>query len=139
MTLLRFARKQPVWVLAALAGFLLIRSCFAHTAVDPAATDILRRWVIAEVESYHLARTDLDLAGKGALLRDAATIRFAAVNARGTADDMVFRIEIDEHPALPPAMPRVRYVQMRYRMLLGWETAPRQSSALSYFLALFLL
>lgn len=139
MNLLRFTKKQPLWIAAALAVFLLVRSLFAYSAVDPVAVDILRRWVISEAETYQLGRTDLGLGEKASLLQSAATIEFSSVKVRGSAGNMVFRVELGENPALPPGMSRVRYFRMRYRMALGWEVMPRQGSALGYFLALFLL
>lgn len=135
----KLTMKQSFFVGIALAGFLVIRSFFAHASADPEATTILKRWVVTEFQRYHLDRTDLALEQKSALLLEAAALDFSSISARGTAGNMVIRVEIKPNAALPPDTPPVRYFRMRHSLLVGWEQTPRTASPLTYFLAPFLL
>lgn len=131
--------RQSFYLAIFVGGFLIIRSLFAYAEVEPAAVTRIKRWVALEYQSYHLDRTDLSLEEKAALLRYAEDVEFSAVAVRGTARNMVMRVEISPNPAMPPSAATIRYFRMRYSLALGWEQMPRPASALSYFLAGFLL
>jgi hypothetical protein len=136
---IKLTLKQALIAAVAFIGFLGLLTFFAHSEVDPHASAVLKRWVAADLTNYQVNRTDLPLEEKAALLLEAAKVDFASISARGTANTMVFRVEIKPNIALPPDAPSVRYYRLRYSLSIGWEPVPQTGSALTYFLARFLL
>lgn len=132
-------RVRPLTFVILSVAFVAFRSFLAHASVDPEAVAIMKQWIAAEYAQYHLSRDNISLKERAALLRQAKDVEFRSVNARGAAGNMVFRIEVEPSPAHPPERSLVRYYRMRYSLTLGWSRIPQQASAVTYFLALFML
>jgi hypothetical protein len=123
--MIKLNRTQSLCAAVA-AAFVIIRSLRPCISCPDAVAMLKKR------------RTGPSLEEKGALLLEAAKIGFSSINARGTAKNMVIKLELQPNPALPPGDPAVRYYPMRYSMIVGWEQVPHTASAVTCFLALFL-
>ena len=132
-------KKQTLFFIVIAAAFLAFRSFFAYVTVDKEGAALLKKWISAECTLYHVNRTDVSLEKKAELLRQAEQVEFLSIKARGHASNMVVRVQIKPGPAVPPKTPEFSYFRMRYSVALGWRQVPQPASALTFFLALFLL
>lgn len=119
--------------------WLLLSTLFAYGDLDPAGTQLLKRWVIAKYEIYHLERNDLPLPEKAALLQQAQQLEFVAVTPHGHARNLVVKVELAPNPAHPPHMPTVLYFRMKYSSMIGWSPVPQSASVETWYLARFFL
>ncbi|GMV05116.1 MAG: hypothetical protein AMXMBFR53_13960 [Gemmatimonadota bacterium] len=120
----------------ALAAFAVFRMQSAHGTLDTQGREALEVWVRAEVLSPILADTARPLAERGAALVEASRVSVRALEARGSLDDVVVRLELDPNPAFPPGTELVRYYRMRYSTLTGWSHKGN-ATKLSWYLAAF--
>lgn len=133
---IRLRGWKAVVVLLAVVAFVGFRYVTARATLGTEGSEVLRQWVAAEYQRYHLARTDLTDEERAPFLLAADSVRFQAISGRGSPDDMVVRVEIAATPAHPPGTPRVRYYRMEHSPVTGWHHRGN-ASALSYHLAIF--
>jgi len=125
----------------ALIGFLAlaVSAVLAHRDVAPAAEAEIRQWVSAEYVRHLNTRSDLSPAERVELGIAAHRPEIRAIEARGSASMMSFKVELGPNPAAPPDAPLIRYYRMRYSPVIGWRGPPETGSEFAHFLALFFL
>jgi hypothetical protein len=133
---IRLKGWQAVVVLLAIVAFLGFRFATARATVGTEGAEVLRQWVAAEYQRYHLDRTDLSDEERARVLLATDSVRFRTVSGRGSPDDMVVRVEIEPSSAHPPDTPYVRYYRMEYSTVTGWHHRGNVT-ALAYHLAFF--
>ncbi len=132
--------RNPLKAVAVIAGILLlIRTVIGHADIDPRAVNILKRWIAAEYQRQHQTRSKLADGDQPPVMQESIDVRFREVRARGTANRMIFKVEIEPGKWDVEGSPRTRYFEMRYSTVTGWSSVPISSSELRYFLAWFYL
>lgn len=120
--------------------FLIWKYQAANQALQTQGVEDIKQWLISEYSQYHMASlSDFSLPDeeRTALLDAIQNITFRSVSARGPRDGMIVKVEIEPSIAVPPGSALTRYYEVSYSVLTGRITYERDSSALSYHLALF--
>ena len=99
---IRLKGWQAVVVLLAIVAFVAFRYTTARATLDTEGAEVMRQWVAAEYQRYHLDRTDLTDEERARLLLATDSVRFRTISGRGSPDDMVVRVEIEPSAALLP-------------------------------------
>ncbi len=127
--------------LVVVAGFLGYRYYALHTTVATEAADELRFWLAAEYIAAGLPALEeavesgdavaAELQAQEILARE--RIEFTEISARGSADDVVVRVELLVDGRAPPVGKPVRFFRMKHSMVTGWRMQ-REVHAISYYL-----
>ena len=133
---IRLKGWQAGVVLLAIVAFVAFRFATARATLDTEGAEVLRQWVAAEYQRYHLNRADLTDEERARVLLATDSVRFRTISGRGSPDDMVVRVEIERNRAHPPGTPYVRYYRMEYSTVTGWHHRG-DVTALAYYLAFF--
>lgn len=117
-------------------GFAGLKFVSARQTLDTEAAEQLKFWLSAEYMRSVQAREGLEPEERMRLVEAAQEIEFADISARGSGEEIIVRVELEPNPAEPPDEERVRYFEMSYSGLTGWQYE-RETSAFSYHLKLF--
>ena len=108
----------------------------ASETLDTQAAEKIKFWLSAEYLRSVQAREDLSPEERSRLVLASDEIEFADISARGSGDEIIVRVEVEPNPAEPPDKERIRYFEMSYSGLTGWQYQ-RETKALLYHLKLF--
>lgn len=142
---LTFRGWKSIPVIVLIAGFVLYRACEARADLEEGGLNVLRQHLRGEYASAIFAR----LGGSGAGARDRETlartageierlerITFRQVSVRGTAPDLIVRVEILVDGGPPPSGSPVEYFRLSHSLVTGWRVEGH-TTALSYYLKVF--
>lgn len=127
---------KAVAVLVVVLGFGAFRYVTARQSLQGQGREALEEWVRLEVQREILAEEGEPGVEMATALVEAEEIRIQELSGRGSLDDMVVRVLLEPHPALPGEPGLTRYYRMSWSRTAGWRHRG-DASALAYHLALF--
>jgi hypothetical protein len=128
--------RRAVAAMVLIVAVVGVRVVTARARLGAEGREVLRAWVVGEVQRNLIADTTLGLQERGEALVQASTIAIESLEARGPLDDTVVRVRLAPHPAYPLDADLVRYYRMRFSEITGWTYYGR-TNVVGWYLALF--
>lgn len=125
-----------VLVIVGVLSFGIWRIFNAHADLESGATEKLKQWITAEYHRdalKHYENTPELLMEK---MREIEKLEFEAIDARGTPDNMVVRVQVAPNPAEPAGAKHERYFRMQHDNLTGWHFK-REVGVINWWMALW--
>ncbi|MEW5736645.1 MAG: hypothetical protein AB1921_17505 [Thermodesulfobacteriota bacterium] len=121
---------KAVVAILVLLGLLGWRYAESRRTLGTEAADVVRHWLVAEYTRNNLATwtpeersfdNKEEAAQKAQELLAASRVTILSIQARGSGDDVVVRVEVQVDGKTPPDGRSVRYFRMSHSALIGWQ------------------
>lgn len=131
---------KAIAVCLLVVSFVIWKYLAANQALQAQGANDIRQWIAGEYTQYHAdALQDYSRSAeeRAELLGAIQNVQLQSLQARGSAERLIVKVEIEPSLATPPGSSLVRYYEVSFDPLTQRVTYRRDSSAFSYRMAFF--